>query len=62
MIEKNYLKHSEFIDCKDKNIKEQAKFLSSNCYCDFEIAKNCFKYVRDEIKHSYDYKLNPVSS
>lgn len=24
-------------------------------------AKNCFEYVRDEIKHSSDYQLNPVT-
>ena len=46
MIDKDYLKHSEFINCNNKHVKEQARLLSSKCSCDFEIAK------------SYDYKLS----
>ncbi|WP_239028020.1 transglutaminase-like domain-containing protein [Geomonas subterranea] len=26
-----------------------------------EIARRCFEFVRDQIKHSWDYKLNPVT-
>lgn len=26
-----------------------------------EVARACFQFVRDEIKHSWDYKLNPVT-
>ncbi|MBZ0288298.1 MAG: transglutaminase family protein [Anaerolineae bacterium] len=26
-----------------------------------QTAQRCFEWVRDEIKHSYDYKLNPVT-
>src|SRR5690625_6271512 len=25
------------------------------------VTEKCFHYVRDEIKHSWDYKLNPVT-
>ena len=28
---------------------------------DADIAKSCFEWVRDEIKHSWDYKKNPVT-
>ncbi len=56
-----YLKSSEFIDSDNRNIKEQAKILAENQNSDYEIAKNCFEYVRDEIRHSWDYKLNPVT-
>jgi transglutaminase-like putative cysteine protease len=56
-----YTKASEFIDSDNKNIKEQAKILSTGVDHDYEIAKNCFIYVRDEIRHSLDYKLNPVT-
>src|SRR5690606_10064452 len=26
-----------------------------------EIAKTCFEFVRDEIRHSFDFQLNPVT-
>lgn len=56
-----YTKPSEFIDSDDERIKEQAKILSNGLKNDYEIAKSCFEYVRDVIKHSWDYKLNPVT-
>ena len=56
-----YLESSEFIDSDNKNIKDQAKFLANNQSADYKIAQSCFEYVRDKIKHSWDYKLNPVT-
>lgn len=56
-----YLECSEFINHDDKHIKEQARILANGLCNELEIAKNYFEYVRDEIKHSYDYKLNPVT-
>lgn len=32
--------------------------MAENCDTDEQIAKNCFEYVRDEIRHSGDYKNN----
>ena len=57
----SYLESSEFIDSDNKSIKEQANILADNQNSDLEIAKNCFEYVRDVIKHSWEYKLNPVT-
>ncbi len=35
--------------------------LSSNADSDVTIARHCFEWVRDNIRHSADYKLNPVT-
>ena len=56
-----YLTASEVIDWKNPLVKKQAKDLSLGLVNKNDIAKACFEYVRDEIKHSNDYKLNPVT-
>jgi len=56
-----YLESSEFIDWQHPLKTEKALQLSAGCLTDEAIAKNCFQFVRDEIKHSWDYKLNPVT-
>ena len=58
---KKYLEASENIDCDHPEITVLAKKLSANKQSEVEIAKNCFEWVRDEIKHSWDFKLNPVT-
>ena len=40
---------------------EKAKELSLGFCTHEEIARSCFEFVRDEIKHSKDYQLNPVT-
>lgn len=55
---KNYLEYSEIIDYLHPDIQTLARELALNCNSDVEIAKNCFEYVRDEIRHSGDYKEN----
>ena len=56
-----YLTSSEFIDWDNPLVMAKAKELSLGMNDHEEIAKNCFEYVRDKIKHSGDYKLNPVT-
>jgi len=58
---KNFLETSEYIDWKTPNIIELAKNLAVNKKDDMDITKACFEWVRDNIKHSWDYKLNPVT-
>lgn len=58
---KDYLASGEIIDWENKYIQDKAKELSKGLKDSTEIAKACFIYVRDEIKHSNDYKLNPVT-
>ena len=55
-----YLAVSEYIDWQDPEIKKLAAQLSSGKN-DIEIAKTCFEWVRDNIKHSWDYKLEQVT-
>lgn len=58
---KKYLEASEYIDWENPAILSKAKELSQGISSHEEIAKKCFEFVRDEIKHSWDYKLNPVT-
>ncbi len=56
-----YLESSEYIDWKDPAILLKAKVLAKAFSQPQDVAKRCFEFVRDEIKHSWDYKLNPVT-
>ena len=58
---KEYLQSSEYIDIDNEEIKALANQLAENTKDDTEIAQRCFEWVRDNIKHSWDYKLNPVT-
>ena len=55
---KKYLEATEIIDYHNKEVNALALHLAENCDTDEQIAKNCFEYVRDEIRHSGDYKNN----
>ncbi len=56
-----YLSSSEVIDWEHSEVIKKAKALSCGVDDSEVIAKACFEFVRDEIKHSYDFKLNPVT-
>jgi transglutaminase-like putative cysteine protease len=56
-----YLKASEFIDWDNPLVLAQAKELAGNMVDHEKIAKVCFEFVRDKIRHSWDYELNPVT-
>ncbi len=56
-----YLGSSEFIDWKHPAITAKAAELSAGCRGKTEIAQRCFEFVRDEILHSRDHKMNPVT-
>jgi len=57
----NYLNPSKYIDHDNPEIISLAKSLSSRLISEDEIARSCFEWVRDNIKHSVDFKLNPVT-
>jgi len=57
----NYLEVSEFIDWDHADIIKLAKQLAEDTRNELEITNRCFEWVRDEIKHSWDYKMNPVT-
>lgn len=56
-----YLENSENIDWKHPSIVKKAGELAAGCHSDEEVARRCFEFVRDTIKHSWDYRLNPVT-
>jgi hypothetical protein len=56
-----YLESTEYIDWKTPAILAQARALSDGVSATEEIARNCFEFVRDDIKHSWDYQINPVT-
>jgi len=54
----NFLKETNIIDYSNPEIQKLAISLSINSKTDTKIAKNCFEYVRDNIRHSGDHKDN----
>jgi transglutaminase-like putative cysteine protease len=56
-----YLQPGEIIDWQNPKILALADRLAAPCQTTTEIAKACFEYVRDEIHHSCDYQMNPVT-
>lgn len=61
VVVQRYLQSSKYIDWDDSRVSQKAKQLAASCSNKQEIAKACFEFVRDEIKHSGDYKLDPVT-
>jgi transglutaminase-like putative cysteine protease len=56
-----YLQVSEVIDWNHPEVIDRAKQLSLGLETPEAIAKACFEWVRDEIRHSFDYQVNPVT-
>ncbi len=56
-----YLKNSEFIDWQHPLVAKKAAELAKGDRAEEMIAKRCFEFVRDKIKHSWDYRMNPVT-
>lgn len=51
-----FLEETELIDFSNEEISKLASVLSTDCKTDVEIAKKCFLYVRDTIRHTGDSK------
>ncbi len=60
-IVQKYLESTKYIDWLDSEVNQKAKQIAVSCSTKEEIAKACFEFVRDEVKHSGDYKLDPVT-
>jgi len=58
---KKYLEPTEYIDWENPEVLAQAKLLVERVSRPEDIVQKCFNFVRDEIKHSLDYKLNPIT-
>lgn len=57
----SYLRSTEFIDWETREVAVKAKQLAEKLHDPEHITQACFEFVRDEIKHSADYGLDPVT-
>ena len=56
-----YLRSTEYIDWKHPAVTAKAAELADDRDSEEILAKRCFEFVRDVIKHSWDYRQNPVT-
>lgn len=61
MTHGRYLASSPIIDWQHPDVLAKARELSSGLDNDEEVARRCFEFVRDEILHSGDHHLDPVT-
>ncbi|MEM1369276.1 MAG: transglutaminase family protein [Cyanobacteria bacterium P01_H01_bin.15] len=57
----DYLSTTNIINWQHPEILQLAKQIASGCETSTAIAKASFEWVRDEIRHSFDYQMNPVT-
>jgi transglutaminase-like putative cysteine protease len=55
------LASSKYIDFHAPEVAALALKLATDAPSEHAFIKRCFEFVRDEIKHSWDYRLNPVT-
>lgn len=58
---KKYLGPSEYIDCQHPAIVAKAEEISQNAVETSEIVKLCYEWVRDNIRHTADFKDNKIT-
>ena len=56
-----YLLSTEIIEWRHPEILSKAESLASDKISHTEIAKSCFEWVRDRVKHIDDYNIPTVS-
>src|SRR6476646_8317956 len=56
-----FLRSTEIINWKQSDVLRLARSLGYGISNRLDTAKRCFEWVRDEIKHSSDYRLHPVT-
>ena len=56
-----YLAPSRYIDFDHPSIQSLARELAAGATSELQLTQRCFEFVRDEIRHSSDFKLNPVT-
>lgn len=57
----SYLASSTYIDSQHPAVLAKARQLAAGSTSTQEIAQACFHFVRDHIRHSWDYRQNPVT-
>ncbi len=56
-----YLESTEYIDWQQADVLAKALSLAEGLDSEGQVARACFEFVRDEIKHSWDFQINPVT-
>jgi transglutaminase-like putative cysteine protease len=56
-----YLSASKYIDFDNAEVQSTARELPAGATSELELVRACFEFVRDQIRHSSDFKLNPVT-
>ncbi|WP_198116672.1 transglutaminase-like domain-containing protein [Massilia rhizosphaerae] len=56
-----YLSPSTYIDFDTPEVQAVARRLAEGAASELDVARACFEFVRDAIRHSVDYQLNPVT-
>ena len=56
-----FLQSTDVIDWQHPAVLARAAALSQGSSDPVAIAQRCFEWVRDEIRHSHDYGLEPVT-
>ena len=56
-----YLRPTDVMDYNHPEVQDLARTLGDGISEQTTIAKRCFEWVRDEIKHSGDFKMNPTT-
>jgi transglutaminase-like putative cysteine protease len=56
-----YLSSSTYIDFDTPAVRACASRLAAGATSELDVARACFEFVRDEIRHSVDFQMNPVT-
>jgi transglutaminase-like putative cysteine protease len=56
-----FLASGAYIDCDAPGIRAKARELAAASTGELDLVERCFEFVRDRIRHSWDYQLNPVT-
>jgi len=57
----HFLASSQYINWQHPEVLFVAQRLAEDMADQEQVARACFEFVRDEIKHSWDYQENPVT-
>jgi transglutaminase-like putative cysteine protease len=56
-----YLAASTYIDFDEPEVRATARRLAEHAASELDVVRACFEFVRDAIRHSADFQLNPVT-
>jgi len=56
-----FLRATDIINWQHPDVLRLAKSLAEGAKSRHQVARCCFEWVRDEVKHSKDYRCNPVT-